>query len=432
MKFNKKNLPNSQLEIEIELSSDELDNYINQAVLRLGENLEIEGFRKGTAPKEIIEQRIGKENILVEAADMAVKDNYKKVILENNIEAIQEPEIKILKLAVGNPFSFKIKTAILPEIELPDYKKIASEVPKNKVVVEEKEIGESLEWIRKSRAKFISKNGTCQKGDFVEIIYSSPQIENNKEIKDGFILGEGHFIPGFEESLFGLEAGQEKEFSLDAPPNSSIKNLAGEKVGFKVKINSVQKVELPEIDDQFAKNIGNFENLEALKKNLKEGIGSEKEQMESRKQRAEILERISKACFDSEISQKTNPAIPEILIKKEHSLMLADFKKNVENNFKISFQEYILNTGKSEKEIEESILKEAKKRVKNFLILREIGKKEKIEVLEKELEEEVNKVFKKYPDIKEKEKLDLEKLKLYTEGVIRQEKVFKLLENFVK
>lgn len=426
MKPTIKKVPGSQLEIEIEISPKEFENYFEQATLKLGENLEFEGFRKGMVPKEIIEKKVGKENILVQAADLAVQENYRKAILENKIEAVSEPQIDILKLAQGNPFIFRVKISVLPEIKLPDYKKIASQVKKNKIFeVKEKEIDDTLEWLKKSRAKFSLKNGIAKIGDFVEIEYWLPQIEGltqPKGQKDSFILGEGHFIPGFEEELFGMKDGEEKKFSLTIPESHHLKNLAGNKIEIKVKVISVQKVEFPEINDQFAKNLGNFEDLNALKNNMKEGLNFEKEQAESRRVRNDILERIS---------QNVDFEIPDFLIEQEQKGMLEELRKNVSENLKIPFNEYLTKIKKTEKEVITSFLPTAQKKVKNLLILREIGKKERIEVSKEEIVDEISKTLKHYPSVEKVEKeLDLEKLKLYTEGVIRTEKIFQLLEAF--
>ena len=367
-----KKLPKSEVEMEIEVPAGEFALFIEQATLNLGSDLEMKGFRKGKVPKEIIEKEIGSEKILIEAADLAVKENYKKAVLENKIEAILRPKIEIKKLAKGNDFIFSAKTAILPEAELPDYQKLASKVERKKVSVEEKEIGEVLKWLQRSRAKFSLKNQPAQKGDFVEIEYWLP--ENKEVIKDAFILGEGRFIPGFEEKLIGMKDGDEKR-----------------ETSLRIKMKSVQNVELPEITDEFVKNLGKFDNLEALKKNIKEGINLEKEQAEILRVRDEILEKIS---------EKTKVEIPGVLIEAEQKQMLENIKKNVLENLKISFEDYLNKIRKTEKEILDSLLPQVQKRIKNFLVLREIGKRE----------------------------FDSKEIKEYTEEAEKVEKIFQLLE----
>lgn len=430
MKSTIKKIPKSQIEIEIEISPEEFDNYIEKATLDLGKNLEVKGFRKGNLPKEIIEEKLGKENILIEAADLAVKENYRKVVLENKIEAISEPQIDILKLALNNPFIFRAKISILPEVKLPDYKKIAFQVEKNKIFVEEKEVEDALGWLKKYKAKFTLKNGPAAIGDFVEIEYWSSQIAELNQggaagLKDAFVLGEGHFISGFEDALVGMRAGEEKkEVLLTLPENYHFKNLAGKKIGFRIKMISVQKMEFPEVNDQFAKSLGKFEDLDALKKNIKEGLSFEKEKAESQRVRNAILEKISR---------QVQLELPEILVAQELKRILEEFRHNVSESLKISFKDYLDQIKKTEKEITDSFLPEAQKRVKNFLILKEIGGREKINVSEEEVIDEINKILKTHPTVGNGDKeLDLEKLKLYTEGAIRNEKIFGLLESFVK
>jgi len=177
MKSSIKKLPKSQVELEIEVSAEEFDKYIERATFALGKDLEIQGFRKGRVPREVIEREMGREKILAQAVEQAVKENYVKAILDNKIEAISQPEIEILKLAHGNLFRFRVKTTALPKIDLPDYKKIASDTKRKEVLVAKKEVEDAFFWLQKSRAKFILKNRPAEKKDFVEIEFSSPQIQ---------------------------------------------------------------------------------------------------------------------------------------------------------------------------------------------------------------------------------------------------------------
>lgn len=414
-------LEKSEIEIEFEIPAQEFEDFIEKATFDLGKNLKIKGFRKGKLPKAIIEKEIGREKILKEAAERAIRENYLKVILENNLEVLGQPEIKILKLAPGNPLLFLAKVAILPEIQLPDYQKIAREVKKREILVKEKEIEEALIWLQKSRAKFSQILRPAQIGDFVEIEYSSPQIENGKIQKDGFLLGQGHLIEGFEEKLEGMVAGEEKNFLLKFPAKHFQKNLANQEINFKVKMTSVKKVEFPEIDDQFARSLGNFEDLNSLKERIREGIKMEKEILERERIHQEILEKIA-----SQISWQ----IPQILIEAEKNRMIENFKKAINQKFQIDFKDYLARINKTEADLRESFQIEAERKIKNFLILQEIAKKEKISVLPEEVEVKINNFLKNYPDIeKAKKELDLENLKSYYEEVIRNEKALQLLES---
>ena len=425
MKTEIKKLPKSQIEILFEISAEEFQKFIEKAIFELAKDLEIEGFRKGQAPKEIIIQKIGQDKILASATQLAAEENYFREIFAQKFEVISQPKIEILSApSFDGGLTFKAVFAILPEIILPDYKKIASEIKRKEIFVSEKEIDDVLNWLQRSRAKFIFENRPAKRGDFVEIEFQSPQVENGLKRKDNFILGEGHFVFGFENNLEGMMPAQEKEFSLQFPKDYPQKNLAGQAVNFKVKMNSVQRMELPEINDEFAKNLGKFENLIGLKENIKEGIKMEKENLESQRIREEILEKIM---------GETKSEIPEVLIETEKKRMLEDLKNFVLEKLKLTFEEYLKKIQKTEKELLDSFSNEAEKKVRSALILKEISKREKIEASEEKIKMAVNEFLKDYPSPeKAKKELDLEKLKSYYEEVIGNEKTLQMLEGLAK
>ena len=424
-------LPHSKVELKIEVPFEEFERATKKAFFSLSETLDIRGFRKGHIPQEIIEKEVGEAEILNRAAEIAIKENYPKAILENKIEVISQPEIEILKLPGLHPthsgarppecfFEFKVQVQVLPQVSLPDYKSIASKIKRHEVQVEEKDIEEALTWLQKSRAKFFAVLHPARKGDFVEIEFSSPDIENGKQRKDAFILDKGHFIPGFEENLEGMETGQEKKFALTFPEKHSQKELSGKKVSFKVKIISIQKVELPEINDEFARNLGRFESLAKLQESIKQEILKEKQRKESSRTWQEILENITR---------EINCEVPEILAFREKEMMMYDLKQRISQNLKMAWEDYLSSIKKTEEEILQSFSSEAERRVKEFLVLREISRKENIEVSEEEVKEQINELLGQYPDIdRAKKELDLEKLKDYTKETLRNKKVFQLLE----
>ncbi len=423
MKFSIKRLPKSQIEISVEIPSESFDKYFNEAILELVKNREVKGFREGKVPKELVESKLDRNRILKTAAQAAIKESYKKIVGQladkDKLEVISQPEVEILKLALGNPFIFKCKSSVLPEINLPDYKKIASQVKRNKVSIVEQEIEDSLILLQKSRAKFTSLQRPAQEKDFIEIEYESPQVNSSKKITDKFVLGKGRFIPGFEEKLIGMKVDEEKEFSLFFPKDSFKKDLAGKEINFKVKLLSIQKMELLEINDDFARDL-KFDNLASLKENVREGLRKEKEREETQRLHNEILERIT---------QQTKFEIPEVLIEFEKDRLFRDLKERINQNLQISFEDYLTSIKQSEEEFKNSFLKEAGKRVKNFLILKEIGKKEKITVTEEEIKEQLNEVLKNYQK-SEIEKVDIFGLKKYIKEVICNGKVLQKLENF--
>jgi trigger factor len=423
MKVNSKKLPKSEVEISSEIPWEEFKPYVDKAYSILGENVAVKGFRKGNIPQDILEKEIGQDKILAQAADLAVKDKYPQAVYKENIEPISSPEVNIIKLAKGNPFEFKVKVSVLPDIVLPDYKMIASKVEKKQVSITDKDVEDALKWTQQSKAIFTTLGRGAKKDDFIEIEYQSPQLENNKIFEDKFIFGKANVAPGFEENLEEMKKDEQKEFNIVFPKEHNNKMLAGKNIAFKVKIKSVQKMELPELNDEFAKKLGKFEDLKALRNNIKENLGKEKELEQKQKTRNEILEKIAQDC---------KCEIPEILVENQKDNLLEDLKQKVDQGLKIPFTEYLTQIKKTEKEIKDSFKDPAEKRVKNFLALREIGKKEEIKISKEEIEEETNKTLKNYPDKEEVKKIDIERLKDYTESAMYNEKVFKKLESFIK
>ncbi|MDP2909990.1 MAG: trigger factor, partial [bacterium] len=263
----------SQIKLEIKLSKEEFAGFYEQALSDIGKEVEIKGFRKGKAPKDIVEKTVGRERILVDAGDLAVHESYRKAVKEKNLEAISMPEVKIKKIGFEDNLIYEVVFSVMPEVELGDYKKISSSVKRENTEVAERDIEGALKWVQRSRAKYSAKLTPAQTGDFVEIEYWSPDVheigEDHKK-KDAFILGEGHFFDGFEGIISGMKPGEEKkEIELEIPKEHSFKKVAGKKVKFSIKLESVQKVEFPELTDEFAKTLGNFENIEGLKKSIK-------------------------------------------------------------------------------------------------------------------------------------------------------------------
>ena len=418
-KINK--LPDSKTKILFEVPWQELLPYLDKAALKLSENLNIPGFRTGKIPREIVEKEVGQQRVLTQGVEFLVGEKYQQYVTENKIEPIGSPKIEILKLAPNNPLSFKVVTEVLPEIELPDYKRIASEIKKQEVSVTDKEVEQALNWLQKSKAEFRKLKREAKIGDFLEIEYKSPQIENNKTFEDSFFLGKGQFVPGFEENLKGMKKEEEKEFAVTFPEEyKTNKDLAGKKVIFKVKVEKVQEAKLPELNDEFAKKLGNFENLSQLFQNIKQGIEKEKQNTEIQKRRGEILDKIA---------EKTKVDIPQTLVDFEKQQMTQEIKERVKNDLKIPFEKYLEKIKKSEQELKDSFSETAKNKVRNFLILRNIGKKENIEVKQEEIESGANGFLKNFPEPEKAKQLDINRLKEYYKGVIYNEKVFQILDN---
>lgn len=389
-------LPKSKLKINITLQKEEFLPYLEKSARELSKEIEIPGFRPGKAPRKIVEEKLGKEKVLEKAIDIALNDKFKEIVEREKIKVIGSPqaEIDFKKYNSTGELSAKIEASILPKPKLPDWRKIVKEEKVKKVTVEEKEIDDSLLWLQKSRAKKIRKFKKAEKGDEVLIDYEIRRggvlVENGILTNQRLIIGENRLLPDFEKELIGMEEGKEKNFSVICPDNFWKKELRGKPLDFKVKMKEIFKVELPELNDDFAKSVGKFENLEKLKESIKEGILIEKEEEEERKWQARVFDKIAKlAEFE----------VPEVLALEQRDRMIDDLKNTIENEMGLNFGDYLSQIKKTEEELKKDFLPEAEKRVKVYLCLYEIAKEEGIEVKEEEVKGEIEAILQKYPQL---------------------------------
>ena len=334
METNIKDLPKSQKELTIEIPVEEMEKYVNKALDKMSKIVKADGFRQGKVPKDIARKKLGEPAVFEEAVHIAIETTYLETIKENKLNPIGQPKADITKSAMGNPLEYKIIITIMPEVTLSDYRKVSGKI--EKIRIEDGRVEKELEKIQKKRANYITKNEPAEKNDRVEIDFVSRvggvKIEGGESKNHPLIIGQGMFIPGFEDNLIGTKKDDIKEFSLVFPKDYK-PELAGKNVDFKVEIKIVQKVELPEINDKFAKSLGNFEDLNSLKKNIKEGITAEGEN----KAKEEFKNRLI-----DQVSEKAIVEIPDILIDSEIENMMNEFRNNVSQSG-IKFEEYLKN-----------------------------------------------------------------------------------------
>lgn len=425
MKVNTKKLSDKQIELDIEIPAPQMEAYFQLAASELSKNMKIKGFRPGKIPIEIVEREQGSQKIYDQTANIAVQGTLAKAVIEENIEVIGRPDIVITQIARGNSMKYKATFWIIPEIDLGVYKGL--KVKKKELKVKDEEIDKTLEHLQRSRAKLITVNRPAKKGDRVEIEFitrsNGVKIEGGENKNYPLIIGESRFLPGFEKKLEAMKSGDKKIFSLTAPKDWPQKNLAGQKLDFEITINLVQERQIPKLSDDFAKSLGNFKSIEDLKRNVRENLFQEKETKEKERIRMELIDTIIGA---SKIE------IPDVLIDIELEKMLNELKDSIQN-MGLEFDKYLFQIKKTVDDLKKEWREQAEKRAKTGLILKDIAKKEEIKVTEKELEDRTNEILKYYSNIQEVEKnLDPKALKLYTEEVIRNEKVFELLEKEAK
>ncbi len=408
-------------EIEVTISPEEMEDYVDKAAKRLSGEMNIKGFRPGNAPRSVIENTKGKEVLFEEAAKEAIQETYPKVIEENNLFALSAPQVNLVKCVPGNEVIYKALVYIMPEIKLPDYKKISGETAKKEkkgVKVEEGEVDQSIEKIRETKAKLQKVEREAKNGDAVTLnfkgVFDGKEDKKVEEKNFQLVLGRGDMgaLEGFEEKIIGMKEGEKKSFSID------IKQGGEQKIDFEVDVVTVMERELPEINDDFASTFPNIENLKQLKEKIEDGIRTEKEKKEKEKVRVKVLEKIK---------EKTNFEVPEVLTEKEIDNMMKTVENQLAQNGS-SFDNYLKEIGKTEEDLRKDWRKKAEENVSYALILHAISKEEDVDVTPEEIEKEVDRHFSVMGKSKDAEKKeDLERMRNYVHDVIKNQKVFRVL-----
>lgn len=430
MKINKNQLPKSQMEFVVELSFNELEPFTEWAVEEISKHRKIAGFRPGKAPYEIIVREVGEMFIYQTAANEAAEATLSKILDEEKLEIVGQPKIEVQKLAPNNDFIYKATITLLPNVAACDISKIKIK-PMQKIVVEEKEIEKTLDELRRLRAKEILEDKPASKGDKVEIEFKTfidgVAIEGDKAKKHAVYIGEGAMIPGFEDNLVGLKNGDEKTFELAFPKNYHQKNLADKKGIFKVKAAAVFRVELPELNDEFAKSLG-LKTFADLEKNILDNIKREKELKEMQRFELEII--------DALIEKSSFGELPDILIDDEAHKMVHELEDNLTRQG-MNFDDYLSHLKKTEADLCLGFAPEAIKRVKTALVMRAIAKNEGLGAAADEVEQEIERTITSYKlhpayenQVQELEQnIRSKNAQRYFENVIINRKTMELIKN---
>lgn len=376
-----KKLEKSQVELVVTVTPADYEKDMFAAATRLSERAAIHGFRPGKAPYEIVKQNLGEIKILEEALQSIVEKNYHAAVLAEKIDTIGMPEITIEKMAPGNDFVFKAVAALLPKVVVADLSTI--KVGKKDVKVDDTQINEVLENLRKMQAKEVLKEGVADKEDKIVVAMNMTKdkvpVEGGQAPQHQVYLSEPHYIPGFAEKLVGLKKDEVKEFTLKFPDEHYQKHLAGKTIDFHIKVNEVYSIEYPEINDELAVKLGQ-PSLIALKELLQTNLTKEAENKESQRLEMEILEKtVAASEFDE---------IPDVLINAEKQKMFQELKGSLEQQG-MSFDKYLKDIKKTEEEIAGDFSERAILRVKAALVSRQVAKENNIKVEQDELDKEV-------------------------------------------
>ncbi|MDD2646891.1 MAG: trigger factor [Patescibacteria group bacterium] len=397
MNYTTKKLPKNLLEIEVTLTADELKEFYQQALSELGTTITVSGFRPGKAPLDLVERQAGQKKVLEQATELAINKSYRDIILKEKIWPIGEPKVDLVKLALDNPFIFKITLVLMPKVKLGDYKKIKTEA--KPIKIDEKQVDRFLKELQQMRRKEALVKRPAQLGDRAEIdlemFLDKVPLENGSAKNMSVVLGEDFYIPGLSNQLIGLEIEKTKEFNLQYPAEHFDKKLAGKQIDFKVKLNNLYQIDLPELNDDFAKGVGKFKDLVGLKDQLRKNLEDEAKRKEEQRQELEILKQlIDKSQFEE---------IPEVLVESELDRIIGELQATIEGQG-LKFDDYLTHLKKTLPDLRREFISKAEDRVKTSLAIREVAEQEKIVISDKELDDEVEKMAANYaqePDLVE-------------------------------
>ncbi len=428
MEIVSKKLPQSEVELEISVSYKEMEKFLIEAAKKISQAKEIKGFRIGKAPMGAVEKAVGPMKLLEEALPKIVDSKLKEVAIKEGIDIIGFPNITISQMVPGNDLKFKAQCMVLPEIKLGSYKdlKINGKEPKmEKVEVTKEEIDHALGYLQKSRAdvKETDRGASRKTSDLVEISFvgkiGGVKFEGGESKNHPLVMGESNLIPGFEENLEGMKKGDEKTFEIAFPVDYHKKEFAGKKASFDVKMEIVKERILPELNDEFAKSVGKFENIDMLKESIKNGLEKEKQEKEKEKMHLQLLK---------EIVKSTEVEIPELLIKNELQRMKQELEGDVAK-MGMKLEDYLLQIGKSISSMEEAWKPKAEERVKSSIVLMKIAEQEKISVSKEEIDSAMtNMIYSMGIGEEELKKIDIDQMRGNMRSRITNIKVLELIE----
>ena len=382
-------LEKNMAKLTIEVSSEEFENAIAKAYKKNKNKISMPGFRKGKAPRAMIEKMYGKGIFYEDAANSIIPDAYADAAKESELEIVAQPEIDVTQIESGKPFIFTATFALKPEVTLGEYKGI--EVEKKEVEVTDEEVEAEINKVRESNARMLDiDDRATQDGDTVLIDFDGyvdgKQFEGGKADDYSLVLGSHSFIDNFEEQLVGKNIGDDVEVNVTFPENYQAEELQGKPAVFKVKIKEIKVKELPELDDDFAKDVSNFDTIAEYKEDLKKKLTENKE---------EALKREREEAVIGKIIENAQMDIPEQMVDAQTRQMTQEFAQRLSSQG-LSIDQYMQFTGLTPQKMIEELKPQALKRIQSRLVLEAVVAAENIETTEEELDKEIENMASMY------------------------------------
>lgn len=382
-------LENNTAKLTIEVEASKFDKAIQKAYQKNKNKFNIPGFRKGKVPYAMVEKMYGAAVFYEDAANELISGAYAQAAEESGLEIVARPEINVTQIEKGKPFIFEAEVTTKPEVKLGKYKGI--KVEKADVTVTDEEVAEELDKVKEQNARLVAADDKAvEDGDQTTIDFEGfvdgVAFEGGKGEDYPLTIGSHSFIDTFEEQLIGKKVGEEVEVNVTFPENYQAKELAGKPAMFKVTIKEIKVKEYPELDDDFAQDVSEFDTLDEYKEDIKKNLTEKKEKEAEAEKESKVIEAI---VNDAEMD------IPEKMVEAQAEQMLEEFAQNIAMQG-ISFEQYLQFTGATIDQMKEQVKPQAQARVESSLVLEAVVKAENIEATEEEVEEEIKEMAGRY------------------------------------
>ena len=390
-------LEKDMAKLTIEASAEDFEKAIQKVYLKARGRINIPGFRKGKAPRKLIEKMYGTGVFYEDAANDLIPTAYAEALKDCDLEIVSRPEINVTQIESGKPFIFTAEVAVKPEVTLGEYKGV--EVEKSDVEVTDEDINKEVDKERENNSRTIDVDDRAvESGDIIKLDFDGSvdgvPFAGGKAENYTLTIGSGSFIPGFEDQLIGTKIGEDKDVTVTFPEDYHEKSLAGKEAVFKCKVNAITVKELPDADDEFASEVSEFETLAEYKEDIKKKLTEKKEKEARAKKEAQAVEKaVENATME----------IPDAMIDTQVQSMMEDFARRMQSQG-LSLEQYFQFTGMDAKKMHDQMKPEALKRIQNSLVLEAVAKAENIEISDEKVDEEIAKMAEAY-------KMEVEKLK---------------------
>ena len=417
---------NSVVEIEFTMDKEQFNVELDKAFKQNAKKFKVPGFRNGMVPRAVVEKTYGEAILYEYVIENTVDEAYKTAVIENNLDIVSRPELDIKQIGKDKDFIFVVNVCVKPEAKVSDYKGI--EVKKVSTRVTKKEVEEEIERTREKNARIVTvedkarelKNGDISVIDF-EGFVDEKAFEGGKAENYELTIGSGQFIPGFEDQMIGMKVDEERDINVKFPEEYHATDLAGKDATFKVKLHEIKEKILPELDDEFAKDISEFDTLEEYRKDVNKKVKQRKENQAKAEKEQEAIEKFI---------EKVEVTIPDGMIDEEVEKMVEEMNANLSYQG-LNIDQYLQYMGMSLEDYKKEMRGQAEKRIKLNLGLEAVATQEKVEVSDEDIDTKIKELAAQYGAKDEESLLKNENARNYMKQELIHEKTLKVITDSI-